>query len=215
VHRIDKGTSGLLMVARTPAAGVALAGQLEARLVERRYLALVWGTVAPAVGVVDAPLGRSAADPTKVTVKADGRRAVTRYETVQHWSEPQPTTLLRCTLETGRTHQIRVHLAAIGHPVVGDDRYLSSGPRRPAPALEIGPDGAHRARNHKRGAVVAPGLAPGRPFLHAALLGFTHPSRGEPLRFESPLPADLMATLGQLRSGPEGAGSGQSPEGAN
>lgn len=213
VHRIDKGTSGLLMVARTPAAGVALAAQLESRSVERRYLALVWGTVTPAVGVVDAPLGRSSSDPTKVTVKAEGRRAVTRYEAVQHWSEPQPTTLLRCTLETGRTHQIRVHLAAIGHPVVGDDRYLSSGPRRPAPVLEIGPDGARRARGHKRGAVVAPGLAPGRPFLHAAVLGFDHPSGGRRLRFESPLPADLTATLGLLSSGPDDGDAGDPSKG--
>ena len=204
VHRIDKGTSGLLMVARSPAAMEVLSAQLEAHTVERRYLALVWGTVEPASGVVDAPLGRSVADPTKMSVRADGRRAVTRYEVAGQWADPQPTTLLRCTLETGRTHQIRVHLAAIGHPVVGDDRYLQRSVGRQGPVLEMGPDGPRRSRNRKRGAIVAPGLAPGRPFLHAAMLGFDHPRSGAHMRFESPLPADLHVTLDRI--GVRGAG---------
>ncbi|GAC1313865.1 MAG: RluA family pseudouridine synthase [Acidimicrobiales bacterium] len=201
VHRIDKGTSGLLMVARTPAAMVALAAQLEAHTVERCYLALVWGTIEPASGVVDAPLGRSIADPTKMTVRADGRRALTRYEVVDQWMDPQPTTLLRCTLETGRTHQIRVHLAAIGHPVVGDDRYLQGSVGRQGPVLDIGPDGPRRSRARRRGAIVAPGLAPGRPFLHAAVLGFVHPGSGNRMRFESDLPADLRGTLSRVGRG--------------
>jgi 23S rRNA pseudouridine1911/1915/1917 synthase len=174
VHRLDKGTSGLLMVARTPESLVALAGQLEQRSVERRYLALVWGAIEEPDGIVDAPVGRSANDPTRMAVRADGRRAVTRYQVLDRWTDPQPATLVRCTLDTGRTHQIRVHLTAIGHPIVGDDRY------------------------RRRGASVAPGMRPGRPFLHAAVLGFDHPISGERLRFESPLPADLQRVLDTL-----------------
>jgi 23S rRNA pseudouridine1911/1915/1917 synthase len=170
VHRLDKGTSGLLMVARTPADLTALAAQLAARTIERRYLALVWGSVVADQGVVDAPIGRSAAAPTRMAVRADGRRAVTRYTVVRRWSE---VTLVECGLETGRTHQIRVHLAAIGHPVVGDDRY--------------------RGR-----ASVLSGVGAGRPFLHAAVLGLDHPASGERLRFESPLPPDLSAALASL-----------------
>ena len=177
VHRLDKGTSGVLMVARTPQDAAVLSAQLRAHTVERRYLALVWGTVPDARGVIDAPLGRSSADPTRIAVRADGRRAVTAYEVVQRWTTPQPTTLVRCTLETGRTHQIRVHLAAIGHPVVGDGRYRAGAPR---------------------GVSVAPRLTPGRPFLHAAVLGFDHPRTQARLRFEAPLPADLVAVLAGL-----------------
>jgi 23S rRNA pseudouridine1911/1915/1917 synthase len=170
VHRLDKGTSGLLMVARHPAALADLSAQLRARTVERSYSALVSGVVDGPAGVIDAPLGRSVADPTRVAVRADGRRAVTRYEVVRRWDD---ATLLRCTLETGRTHQIRAHLAAIGHPVVGDARY-------------------------RGGAATRPALDPGRPFLHAAVLGFRHPATGAPVRFESPLPPDLDAVLAVL-----------------
>lgn len=202
VHRLDKGTSGLLMVARNPAALGSLAAQLGARTVERRYLALVWGRVEPASGAVDAPLGRSAADPTRMAVRSDGRRAVTRYEVVEAWSRPQPTSLLRCTLETGRTHQIRVHLAAIGHPVVGDERYLRTGPGAGGRGTGGGPShgeaGEPRRGRQRRGAVVAPGLGPGRPFLHAAVLALDHPVTGERLRFESGLPPDLQAVLDDL-----------------
>ena len=170
VHRLDKGTSGVLVVARTPAALASLAGQLRGRTMQREYLALVWGSVEGSKGVIDAPLARSIRDPQRMAVRAGGRRAVTRYEVEARASEPADVTLLRCRLETGRTHQIRVHLKAIGHPVVGDDRYGRRGPIRLA-----------------------------RPFLHAVTLAFDHPSSGERMRFSSPLPADLAAVRATLR----------------
>jgi len=176
VHRLDKGTSGLLMVARQPAALAPLVGQLAARTVERRYVTLVWGEVADDRGVIEAPLARSGSDPTRMAVRADGRPAVTSYEVAER---RRGVTLLRCTLQTGRTHQVRVHLAAIGHPIVGDDRY-TAGTRRPG-AGSPGP--------------VARVLPPGRPFLHAEVLGFDHPTTGERLRFTSELPADLRRAL--------------------
>ncbi|MGQ0520574.1 MAG: RluA family pseudouridine synthase [Actinomycetota bacterium] len=167
VHRLDKGTSGLLVVARTPAAYTSLVAQLGERTVARTYLALVRGLVEAPAGMVDAPVGRGASDPTRMTVSARGRSARTRYEVQQRFGRPAEATLLACSLETGRTHQIRVHLAAIGHPVLGDARY----------------GGAKAAR-----------LCP-RPFLHAASLAFDHPTSGRRLTFSSPLPADLQAVL--------------------
>jgi 23S rRNA pseudouridine1911/1915/1917 synthase len=180
VHRLDKGTSGLLMVGRTPAALVSLSGQLQARTVDRQYLVLVWGSVEAPAGVIDAPLGRSERDPTRITVRSDGRRAVTHYEVIERFTEPAAVTLLACRLETGRTHQIRVHLAAIGHPVVGDDRYKGGSSRR-------------------GGRIVVGGLRAGRPFLHAHTLGFDHPATGERCSFVAPLAADLQAAKSQLR----------------
>jgi 23S rRNA pseudouridine1911/1915/1917 synthase len=174
VHRLDKGTSGLLVVARTADARESLVRQLAARTVGREYLALVRGAIESDAGVVDAPLGRSSTDPTRIRVQAGGRQARTRYEVIGRWETPLPSTLVRCRLETGRTHQIRVHLATIGHPVVGDDRYgvRGAGGWRP--------------------------LLPGRHFLHAAMLSFDHPSTLERLRFDSALPSDLQAVLAGL-----------------
>ncbi len=170
VHRLDKGTSGLLMVARTNEAYRSLTAQLKERSVGRRYTAMVWGRVEAPAGLVDAPVGRASKDPTRMSVSARGREARTRYEVVERFSEPAGATLVWCRLETGRTHQIRVHLAAIGHPVLGDRRY----------------GGARSAR-----------LAD-RPFLHAAQLAFDHPATGGRLSFESPLPADLQAVADQF-----------------
>jgi len=167
VHRLDAGTSGLLVVARTARAYHALVGQLAARDVQRHYRALVLGTVEANAGEVDAPIGRSDRDPTQMAVATGGREARTRYQVRERYAEPIATTELVCKLETGRTHQIRVHLAAIGHPVVGDARY---GGDRPA-------------------------IAMARPFLHAERLAFEHPATGEVLTFTSPLPADLAAVL--------------------
>lgn len=171
VHRLDAGTSGLLVVARTQQAYEALVAQLAARTVERRYLALVLGAVESPSGLVDAPVGRSASDPTRMAVASGGREARTRYEVLARYRDPVPTTYLECRLETGRTHQIRVHLAAIGHPVAGDARY---GGERPV-------------------------LPIGRPFLHAHRLAFRHPERGDRVEYHSPLPPDLRAVLDGLR----------------
>ena len=135
----------------------------------REYLALVWGAPSAGSGVVDAPIGRSVRRPTRMAVREGGREARTRYEVEQRFVDPE-VSLLRCALETGRTHQIRVHLAAIGHPVVGDPSY-----------------GGGRA-----------GVDLDRPFLHAAALAFDHPVTGEPKRFESPLPPALMTVLARL-----------------
>jgi 23S rRNA pseudouridine1911/1915/1917 synthase len=164
VHRLDKDTSGLLVVARSADAYRSLTAQLKSRTITRRYLALVWGQLDAPRGVIDAPIGRSARTPTRMTVSARGREARTSYEVVEAYVEPAAASLLRCSLDTGRTHQIRVHLAAIGHPVVGDDRY--GGRREPAADLA-------------------------RFFLHAAQLEFDHPATGERLAFESSLPSDL------------------------
>ena len=170
VHRLDKGTSGLLVVARTQPAYLALVEQLAARQVDRRYLALVWGHPDPPTGMVDAPLGRSRRDPTRMAVSAEGREARTTYEVQSRFSVPIVAALLRCRLETGRTHQIRVHLAAIDHPLVGDPRY--GGRRR--------------------------SFSTPRMFLHAAHLGFAHPGTGEWVEFDSPLPDDLQDVLARL-----------------
>ncbi len=171
VHRLDRGTSGLMVVARTKVAYESLVQQLSERAVERTYVALVSGVPAPR-GVIDAPIARSHRDPTRMAVVESGRHARTRYLLLRELDGGRYAQL-SCGLESGRTHQIRVHLAAIGHPVVGDERY---GPGRPTLGL-------------------------GRPFLHAARLAFQHPFTGAPVTFESPLPPDLRETLAALDGG--------------
>jgi 23S rRNA pseudouridine1911/1915/1917 synthase len=172
VHRLDRDTSGLLVVGLTAAAYTALVAALGDRRVERRYSALVWGVPEAPRGVIDAPIGRSPRHPTRQAVVAGGRPARTRYEVRARYDRPAELALLRCHLETGRTHQIRVHLASIGHPVVGDRDY-----------------GGVRA------ALTVP-----RMFLHAEHLAFDHPVTGEALAFDAPLPADLAAVLTGLDS---------------
>ncbi len=170
VHRLDRGTSGLLMVARTNEARLSLSAQLAERTVLRRYLTLVWGNLTSNEGLIDAPLGRSPRDATRRAVVVGGRPARTRYRVIDRADDPG-VSMLVCRLETGRTHQIRAHLEAIGHPVVADVRYA---PRQPMLGLE-------------------------RPFLHAAELGFDHPVTGESMRFTSPLPpalSDLARSVG-------------------
>ncbi|HEX3620722.1 MAG TPA: RluA family pseudouridine synthase [Acidimicrobiales bacterium] len=171
VHRLDKGTSGLLVVARTPAAYTSLVEQLSTRSVDRRYVALLVGTVETDAGVVDAPVGRRSADRTRMAVTAGGRPSRTHYRVLGRYTDPEAATLVACRLETGRTHQVRVHMSAIGHPVAGDVRYGDT--RSSLPAT--------------------------RPFLHAAELAFDHPGTGERCRFESPLPTDLETVLASLR----------------
>jgi 23S rRNA pseudouridine1911/1915/1917 synthase len=169
VHRLDRDTSGLLVVARSPAAYDGLVEMLAAHDVERRYVALVWGIPDAPRGVIDAPIGRSVRRPTRMSVREGGRSARTHYEVVRSFREPD-VSLLACRLETGRTHQIRVHLQAIGHPVVGDAAYGGS---RPALALD-------------------------RPFLHAGGLAFAHPVTGEPVQVEEELAPELTDVLEHL-----------------
>jgi 23S rRNA pseudouridine1911/1915/1917 synthase len=170
VHRLDKGTSGLMLVARTQPAYDALVAMLSARDVERQYRALVWGHLGSVSGLIDAPIGRSAREPTKMAVSEQGKEARTRFRVLSTYDEPAPLAELICRLETGRTHQIRVHLASIGHPVVGDARYGGERQTFPAP----------------------------RPFLHAERLALLHPITGDAMELTSELPADLVALRDQL-----------------
>lgn len=185
VHRLDRDTSGLLLVASTARAHAGLVDALRQRTVERRYLALVQGVPASPKGRIEAPIGRHPRDRTRFAVVADGKPAVTRYETVATAAvAPPPGTaatpdgrragdvaLLACRLETGRTHQIRVHLHELGHGIVGDPIY---GPR---------------------GRI---GLTLARPFLHAASLRLAHPVTSQALAFTEPLPDDLAGGLRTL-----------------
>lgn len=170
VHRLDKETSGLLVVAKNDAALRALQSQLKERLIRRQYTALVRGRPESATGTIDAPLGRDRRNPENIAVRDDSEReAITHFEVIE---EVGARTLLHVRLETGRTHQIRVHLAAIGLPVCGDPQY---------------------------GSGVEGDLGLRRQFLHASELSFRHPTSGDRLSFASPLPADLAAALAAAR----------------
>ncbi|HVC06777.1 MAG TPA: RluA family pseudouridine synthase [Solirubrobacterales bacterium] len=169
VHRLDKGTSGLLVVARTEAAHAALQAQVQRREVDRRYLALAEGRLASRTGTIDAPIGRASRQRHRMAVSgAASRQARTHFEVLELFAADS---YLEAQLETGRTHQIRAHFAAIGHPLAGDTTY----------------GGGERF-----------GLE--RQFLHAHRLAFTHPQSGEALVFESALPPDLAAALEAARS---------------
>jgi 23S rRNA pseudouridine1911/1915/1917 synthase len=176
VHRIDKDTSGLLVVAKTDVAHEGLAAQFARHSLHRLYLAIVAGIPAPAAGTVDAPLARSPANRKKMAIVAQGRgkRAVTHYRIVRPLRE---AALTECRLETGRTHQVRVHMASLGHPLLGDPVY---GRTRPA----------HRD--------ILKNLNFQRQALHAAELGFAHPVSKENLTFKSPLPSDIQELFGAL-----------------
>ena len=167
VHRLDAGSSGLLVVARNDEAAEHLIEQFADHSATRRYDAVVWGVPDAPHGIIDAPIGRDRGDPLKMAVVAGGRPARTDYRVVGSYSSPAVVSRLECRLETGRTHQIRVHLSSIDHPLVGDPTY---GQRRPTLGLE-------------------------RPFLHAAELAFDHPATGERVTFTSPLAPDLQSWL--------------------
>jgi 23S rRNA pseudouridine1911/1915/1917 synthase len=167
VHRLDAGSSGLLVVARTQDAADRLIEQFADHSATRRYEALVWGVPEAPHGIIDGPIGRDRGDPLKMAVVANGRYARTDYQVIGTYSSPALVSRLECRLETGRTHQIRVHLSSIDHPLVGDPVY---GQRKPTLGLT-------------------------RPFLHAAELAFDHPLTGERVTFHSPLAADLQAWL--------------------
>ncbi len=181
VHRLDKDTSGLLVVARTPEAQAALSAALSAREIGREYLALCVGTLTGG-GTVDEPIGRHRTQRIKMAIRADGREAVTHFRLERRFPAH---TLLRVQLETGRTHQIRVHLAHLGHPLVGDPVY---GGRRRVPAA-AGPQLLAALASFQRQA------------LHAARLELEHPTSGKPLEFEAPLPADFRELLVALEHG--------------
>ncbi|MDG3131885.1 RluA family pseudouridine synthase [Streptococcus suis] len=167
VHRIDKDTSGLLMIAKNDVAHIKLAEELKAKKPLRKYWALVHGNVPNDRGKIEAPIGRSEKDRKKQAVTAKGKEAITRFEVLERFGD---YTLLELTLETGRTHQIRVHMAYIGHPIAGD---ISYGPRK-------------TLKGHGQ-------------FLHARTLGFTHPSTGEMVEFTAEIPTIFQETLEQLR----------------
>lgn len=169
VHRIDKDTSGLLMVAKNDAAHVALADELKAQKSLRKYWAIVHGNLPNDRGVIEAPIGRSDKDRKKQAVTAKGKPALTRFHVLERFGD---YSLVELQLETGRTHQIRVHMAYIGHPVAGDKSY---GPRK-------------TLKGHGQ-------------FLHAKTLGFTHPRTGEVMEFSVEVPEVFQATLEQLRQG--------------
>ena len=178
VHRLDKDTSGLLVVARTPEAHTALVAALAQRQISRHYLAVCTGVMTGG-GTVDEPIGRHRSQRTRMAVRADGRPAVTHYRVIKRF---RGHTLVRAELETGRTHQIRVHLAHIGFPIVGDPLY---GGRRRLPAGS-GPELVAELNAFKRQA------------LHAAHLALAHPTTGRSMEWDAPLPADMTRLLSAL-----------------
>lgn len=169
VHRIDRDTSGLIIAAKNDAAHLALSAQLKDHSLSRTYECLVTGNMKQDSGTVDAPIGRSSADRKKMAVVPTGRRAVTHWEVIARYPG---VTHLRCRLETGRTHQIRVHMAYIGHPILGDTVY---GAKKPVPGLT-------------------------GQCLHATGLRFVHPRTGEPVELHCPLPPEFTAMLQKLQS---------------
>ena len=180
VHRLDKDTSGVMVVARTLQAQAALVAQLSAREVHRQYLAVVVGALVSG-GTVSEPIDRHPRDRLRMAVREDGREATTHYRLQERF---RAHTALECRLETGRTHQIRVHMAHLRHPIVGDPLY--GGPLKlPRGASD---ELATALRGFKRQA------------LHAQVLEFVHPATGEPVRCEAPLPDDLQALLRELRT---------------
>lgn len=173
VHRLDKDTSGVLLVAKTAAALADLGRQFHDREVDKRYVALVWGVPRRRSGTISEPIGRHPVHRQRMAVRARGRAAVTRYEVLESWGD---VALVRAHPATGRTHQIRVHLTALGHPIVADRLYARGRSKR-----DIGL---------------------GRQALHAESICFRHPATGEHMRITAPLPADFTAAIAALRAVP-------------
>ena len=190
VHRLDKNTSGLLVVAKNDQAHHGLSEQFAAHgrdgRLERTYLAIVWGLPERRQGMISAPIDRSTANRQKMAVSrgANAREAITHYEVIETFGTPPLASLITCRLETGRTHQIRVHMAHIGHPLLGDEVY-GSGFRTSAKKLGDAGQNALKGLN--------------RQALHATSLGFEHPRTGKPLRFESPAPEEFGNLITALR----------------
>ena len=179
VHRLDKDTSGVMVVAKTQLASDRLTVAFATRDLERAYLALVWGVPSPTQGEIEGAIGRDKRDRKRMAMVAGGGKpALTRYRTVRAWGTG--LSLLECRLATGRTHQIRVHLSARGHPMVGDPLYLR---RVPAAARSVEPGLRGRLLDFPRQA------------LHAATLGFAHPRTGHKLRFDAPVPQDMALLI--------------------
>jgi 23S rRNA pseudouridine1911/1915/1917 synthase len=195
VHRLDKNTSGLIVVAKNDRAHAALGAMFAGRRMQKTYLALVHGAVAREKGTISAGLSRDPVRRTRMTTRPSehARSAISHYEVVRRlvtrWGK---FTLLRVRIETGRTHQIRVHLASIGHPVVGDTLYGG--------AAQLAAQTSPRQEQSSRKKAVAETLRLGRNFLHAAKLEFTHPISGKLLKLEAPLPESLAAFLRSLES---------------
>jgi 23S rRNA pseudouridine1911/1915/1917 synthase len=189
VHRLDKDTSGLLVVAKNDAAHQGLSEQFAAHgrdgRLERAYQAIVWGSLERRQGIISANIARSNANRQKMAISksAMSREAVTHYEVLESLGKPPVASLIRCVLETGRTHQIRVHMTHIGHPLLGDKDYGQSF-KASLNTLSEKAQGAVKSLN--------------RQALHAAVLGFEHPRTGKALRFESPIPSDMKELLQAL-----------------
>jgi 23S rRNA pseudouridine1911/1915/1917 synthase len=187
VHRLDKDTSGLLVAAKNQRAMTSLARQFANHTIERAYHAVVWGSPRAGEGIVEGQIGRNPFDRKRMAVlRGGGKSARTRYRVLERFGDPVFASLVECRLETGRTHQIRVHLTHLGHPLIGDQSYgrARSAPRPKTPEEEV----AFAA------AVNFP-----RQALHAVLLGFQHPSLHKTLRFESQWPPDMAALIAALR----------------
>lgn len=184
VHRLDMGTSGLMVAAKNDAAHRDLSGQLESRTLARRYKALVWGTPDPRQGEIESAIGRNPANRKKMAVvKKGGKTAITRYRMLK--PAGSKASLVECRLATGRTHQIRVHMADLGHSVVGDPLYGGGSKRR----IKDAPEDVRQAL-----------AALDHQALHAYLIGFRHPSKGSSLQFESNLPKDFKEIRRKLES---------------
>jgi 23S rRNA pseudouridine1911/1915/1917 synthase len=189
VHRLDKDTSGLLVAAKTERAMASLAKQFANHTIERAYNAVVWGSPRDSTGLIESQIGRSPFDRKRMTVlRAGGKRAATRYKVIEIFgAKERPfASLIECRLETGRTHQIRVHLTHLGHPLIGDPQY---GRNRTAP----------RAKTEAEARAFAAAADFPRQALHAFVLGFQHPSLHKSLRFEAPWPADFAELVAGLR----------------